>query len=105
MPITSTGGLGTYIVTSVALTKETLQEANKPRHAGSRHSLCAVSYTHLDVYKRQKNFRHIEEESNKYNASRILQQVGKQTIVVNPPFPPMTETEMCLRDRIGEGQR
>ena len=41
-----------------------------------------------------ENFRYIEEESNKYNASRILQQVGKQTIVVNPPFPPMTETEV-----------
>ena len=47
-----------------------------------------------DKLKQAKNFRHIEEESNKYNASRILQQVGKQTIVVNPPFPPMTETEV-----------
>ena len=34
------------------------------------------------------------EESNKYNASRILQKVGKQVIVVNPPFPPMTEAEI-----------
>lgn len=47
-----------------------------------------------DKLKQAKNFRHIEEESNKYNASRILQQVGKQTIVVNPPFPPMTEAEI-----------
>lgn len=47
-----------------------------------------------DKLKQTKNFRHIEEESNKYNASRILQQVGKQTIVVNPPFPPMTEAEV-----------
>jgi len=47
-----------------------------------------------DKLKQAKNFRHIEEESNKYNASRILQQVGKQTIVVNPPFPPMTEAEV-----------
>ena len=43
-----------------------------------------------DKLKQAKNFRHIEEESNKYNASRILQKVGKQMIVVNPPFPPMT---------------
>lgn len=47
-----------------------------------------------DKLKQAKNFRHIEEESNKYNASRILQQAGKQTIVVNPPFPPMTEAEI-----------
>ena len=47
-----------------------------------------------DKLKQAKNFRHIEEESNKYNASRILQDVGKQTIVVNPPFPPMTEEEI-----------
>ena len=44
--------------------------------------------------KQAKNFRHIEEESNKYNASRILQKVGKQVIIVNPPFPPMTEAEI-----------
>lgn len=47
-----------------------------------------------DKLKQAKNFRHIEEESNKYHASRILQQVGKQVIVVNPPFPPMTEEEL-----------
>ena len=47
-----------------------------------------------DKLKQAKNFRYIEEESNKYNASRILQKVGKQVIVVNPPFPPMTEAEI-----------
>lgn len=47
-----------------------------------------------DKLKQAKNFRHIEEESNKYHASRILQHVGKQAIVVNPPFPPMTEEEL-----------
>ena len=46
-----------------------------------------------DKLKQAKNFKHIEEESNKQQASRILQKVGKQTIVVNPPFPPMTEEE------------
>lgn len=47
-----------------------------------------------DKLKQAKNFRYIEEESNKYHASRILQKVGKQTIVVNPPFPPMTEKQI-----------
>jgi len=47
-----------------------------------------------DKKKQAENFRHIEEESNKYAASRILQQAGKQTIVVNPPYPPMTTEEL-----------
>lgn len=47
-----------------------------------------------DKRKEAANFRHIEEESNKYAASRILQRVGKQTVVVNPPYPPLTEAEL-----------
>ena len=47
-----------------------------------------------DKRKQSQNFRHIEEESNKYAAQRILQSVGKQTVVVNPPYPPMTEAEL-----------
>lgn len=47
-----------------------------------------------DKKKQAANFRHIEEESNKYAASRILQRVGKQTVVVNPPYPPLTEAEL-----------
>ena len=40
------------------------------------------------------NFRHIEEESNKLHASRIVQQTGKQYVVVNPPYPPLTTEEL-----------
>lgn len=47
-----------------------------------------------DKKKQAANFRHIEEESNKYAASRILQTVGKHTVVVNPPYPPLTEAEL-----------
>jgi uncharacterized radical SAM protein YgiQ len=46
-----------------------------------------------DKKKQAQNFRHIEEESNRLEAARILQAVGRQVIVVNPPFPPMTEAE------------
>ncbi|MDD6111170.1 MAG: YgiQ family radical SAM protein [Prevotellaceae bacterium] len=41
-----------------------------------------------------ENYRHIEEESNKMHASRLLQDVGNKTVVVNPPFPPMTTEEL-----------
>ena len=47
-----------------------------------------------DKKKQAANFRHIEEESNKWEAARILQQVGKRTVVVNPPYPPMTTEEL-----------
>lgn len=44
--------------------------------------------------KQAANFRHIEEESNKYAANRITQRVDKQLVVVNAPYPPMNETEL-----------
>ena len=47
-----------------------------------------------DKKKQAQNFRHIEEESNRYAAARILQDMGTQTAVVNPPFPPMSEEEI-----------
>ena len=47
-----------------------------------------------DKKKQAENFRFIEEESNKYEASRILQDAGNRTVVVNPPYPPMTQGEL-----------
>ena len=41
-----------------------------------------------------ENFRHIEEESNKKHAQRILQEVDGQYIVVNPPYPTMSTAEV-----------
>lgn len=44
--------------------------------------------------KQAENFRHIEEESNKYAAQRIIQESGTKVVVVNPPYPPMTQGEL-----------
>lgn len=41
-----------------------------------------------------ENFRHIEEESNKMHAQRLLQGVDGRFVVVNPPYPPMTTEEI-----------
>lgn len=49
-----------------------------------------------DKKKQAENFRFIEEESNKYEASRMLQEVGNRTVVVNPPYPPMTQGELDM---------
>ena len=49
-----------------------------------------------DKKKEAENFRFIEEESNKYEAARILQHAGNNTVVVNPPYPPMTQGELDM---------
>ena len=41
-----------------------------------------------------ENFRLIETESNKINAATIIQPVGNQYVVVNPPYPTMTTDEL-----------
>ena len=41
-----------------------------------------------------ENFRLIETESNKINAATIMQPVGDQYVVVNPPYPTMTTEEL-----------
>ena len=40
------------------------------------------------------NFKHIEEESNKMYASRLIQEVEGKFVVVNAPYPPMTTEEI-----------
>lgn len=57
-----------------------------------------VLHSYEDCLKEPKlhaeNFRHVEEESNKVHAQRILQKTGKQYVVVNPPYPPLTTQEL-----------
>ena len=40
------------------------------------------------------NFKTIEQESNKTFGRRILQEVGAELLVINPPYPTMTEQEI-----------
>lgn len=47
-----------------------------------------------DKKKQASNFRYIEEESNKYAAARILQKTGNKMVVVNPPYPPMSQQDL-----------
>ena len=47
-----------------------------------------------DKRKHAENFRHIETESNKIQARRLIQPVGKQQVVVNPPYPPISQEEL-----------
>jgi uncharacterized radical SAM protein YgiQ len=47
-----------------------------------------------DKLKYAANFKHVEVESNKWQADRIIQQVGDQMLVINPPYKTMTENEI-----------
>ena len=57
-----------------------------------------VLHSHEECLKNKRfqaeNFRHIEEESNKYSASRILQAVDGLYAVVNPPYQPLSQDEL-----------
>ena len=47
-----------------------------------------------DKRSQAENFRHIEEQSNMMHAQRLLQEVDRRFVVVNPPYPPMTTQEI-----------
>lgn len=58
-----------------------------------------VLHSYEDCLKQPRlhaeNFRHIEEESNKMHAQRLLQQMtGDRWVVVSPPYPPLTTEEL-----------
>ncbi len=57
-----------------------------------------VLHSHEECLRNKKaeaeNFRHIEEESNKMHAQRLIQGVDHLYAVVNPPYPPMTTEEL-----------
>lgn len=47
-----------------------------------------------DKLKQAKNFKVVEEQSNMMNAARIVQTYGEKAVVINPPYPPMSEKEI-----------
>lgn len=57
-----------------------------------------VLHSHSLCLKNKKcqaeNFRHIEEESNKYDAQRIIQEAEGWWVVVQPPYQPLTQDEL-----------
>jgi uncharacterized radical SAM protein YgiQ len=57
-----------------------------------------ILHSYNDCLKNKKyhseNFRHIEEESNKYDAKRIIQETDGKYIIVFPPYQPMSQSEL-----------
>lgn len=55
----------------------------------SSHEVCLE-----DKIKYAANFKIVEVESNKWEANRITQKIGKRTLVINPPYKTMDEKEI-----------
>ena len=71
------------------------QDAKIPKNSNwedveiASHEICLT-----DKKKYASNFKVIEQESNKLRARRIFQKVGDKTLMINPPYPTMTEAEI-----------
>lgn len=69
-----------------------LYTSAKRRHPGGITADDILLHSHEECLRNKKaeaeNFRHIEEESNKMHAQRLIQGVDNIYAVVNPPFPP-----------------
>jgi uncharacterized radical SAM protein YgiQ len=76
-------------IRQTAFLRNEIPESKTPTKALNSHEVCIK-----DKMAFAKNFKTIEEESNKWDALRLSQQVEKKYIVVNPPFPPMEEKEI-----------
>ena len=82
-------------VTDIPQTVFLCSEQNIPGGIGDDDIVLHSHETCLHNRKAQaENFRHIEEESNKMYAQRLLQAVDGKYAVVNPPYPPMTTEEL-----------
>ena len=69
----------------------------KPQHVDSQwkdiklvsHEVCLK-----DKKLYASNFKHVEEESNKKHAARLLQDVGNYTLYINPPYTTYTTAQI-----------
>ena len=59
-----------------------------------------VLYSHeeclADKLNQAKNFKIVEQQSNKIQAKRIVQCCEDKRCIINPPFPPMSENEIDI---------
>lgn len=78
--------------------KQTASLLNKIDIPGGIRPDDIVLHSHEECLRNKRaqaeNFRHIEEESNKYAAQRIIQEVDGRYVVVNPPYQPLTQDEL-----------
>ncbi|MBR0046960.1 MAG: YgiQ family radical SAM protein [Bacteroidaceae bacterium] len=78
--------------------KQTVSLLSKKEIPGGIRPDDIVLHSHEECLRNKRaqaeNFRHIEEESNKYAAQRIIQEVDGRFAVVNPPYQPLSQDEL-----------
>ena len=78
--------------------KQTVTLLDKKEIPGGIRPDDLILHSHEECLRNKKaqaeNFRHIEEESNKYAAQRIIQEINGRFAVVNPPYQPLTQDEL-----------
>lgn len=69
---------------------------DEAKNMDSSEALVLASYEEClrDKRKQSANFRHVEEESNKWDGRILYQSTGDRMIRINPMFPPMTQGEI-----------
>ncbi len=89
-------GEGIETLTDIPQTARLQARSAMPHVVEDEQNIVLASHEECLANKRKQseNFRHIEEESNKYRAKRLWQAVGDRVITVNPPYPPMSESEI-----------
>ena len=84
------GGRDIKEIRDIPQTVYIAKENDIPAYAGTYNDI--VLHPHEECLKNRKaqaeNIRHIEEESNKLHAQRLIQHTGSSCVVVNPPYPP-----------------
>jgi len=70
------------------------KNALKQWHDGKDIYLASHEECLADKLKQAGNFRIVEEQSNMMNASRIIQIYDEKAVIINPPYPPMSEKEI-----------
>ena len=90
------GGRDIKEIRDIPQTVYIAKENDIPAYAGTYNDI--VLHPHEECLKNRKaqaeNIRHIEEESNKLHAQRLIQHTGSSCVVVNPPYPPRSTEEL-----------
>ena len=82
-------------LTDIPQTAYLTETSNIPESTVETFTLFSHPECLKDKMKQAKNFRVVEEESNKLVARRLIQGVDKtHSVVINPPFPPMSTNDI-----------
>ncbi|MCQ2077566.1 MAG: YgiQ family radical SAM protein [Bacteroidaceae bacterium] len=76
----------------------TTESSPRLSHTSPPDSQLILLYPHeeclRDKRKQAENFKLIEDQSNLLHPQTLTQQVGNQYVVVNPPYPPLSQEEL-----------